>query len=192
MLKMELKSSVMLGLVVLFMFPVLVCADGTLTFRDGIDGYAGTEDTYLESGVPDWGFGDIDETKVINRAGNDDVNLIIRFNDLASLAGTTVTEAWISLYVSAGYGGDGTGNFTLEALQIADNNAGWTEGVYVAGPSPGGDPTWDSIAHPAAWNGGVGAEGGATILPTVSGSQTVNGGWPNNTQINFLIIMKFL
>ena len=95
MLKMEPKSSVLLGLMFVFAIQAIANADGTLTFRDGTDGYAGTEDTYLESIVGDWNYGQLDEIHVINTVDGANVaNSIIKFTDLSSLAGTTVTQAY--------------------------------------------------------------------------------------------------
>ena len=159
-----------------------VASADTMTYMQGTDGYQGAHDNYLytyQGGSQDNNYGQLDEIKVINYGAiQEQAITVMKFTDL-NLSNAIVTEAWISLWVSGASGGI----FTLEAMQIADNNAGWVEGSQVAGPAAAGDSTWNSMSHPTAWNGGGGALGGAVSI----GTQQVDGSWVWPTLINVIV-----
>jgi hypothetical protein len=154
------------GLSVLLLLPGLAGADGTIVFREGFNGYAGTHDNQLDNdpccgGGGDTNYGGIDEVNLRNWPTHQQ-HYVLKFTNLDVLAGTTVDQARIDLRSPQVVG---SGSFDVEIFQIADENADWIEGDGVTfGAAAAGTSTFNNRIHPStAWTGAPGAIGDPNI-----------------------------
>src|SRR4051812_1228344 len=80
----------------------------TVTFQQGVNGYAGTQDTYVSQSAPDSAFGnasfmDVDLDASTN-SGNQPTQGLLRFENIFGTgasqvpAGSTITSATLTLY----------------------------------------------------------------------------------------------
>jgi len=163
-----------------------------VSFQDGIDGYAGTDDTMLASwpgaeslsfgGRENWDVGSFSTTSIARG------NALLRY-DLSSLAtdypdGFVVNSATLRLTTSdAAFNSSALG--TVQAILLDNANADWVEGtssgtleegasiwhrrIAGAGGAPGG-------AGNVIWSGGSGAVGsdGGTVLGSASMVNTLD------------------
>lgn len=157
---------------------VQTASTATVSFQQGINGYAGTEDNQIMdpgTGFQNANIGGRNTFQLGNASSITTRRALLRF-DVSSLAGlyNSIDSATITLKKSNG-GSGGTDSAKLYA--IADNNADWVEGnsqfVDTAGES-----SWISKRHgEAAWTGGGG--GGALgalqdSLPGISTNDPLN------------------
>ncbi len=151
----------------------------TVSFQDGVNGYAGTTDTQIRSGSPTTNYGATTELKV---DGSPDIATLIRW-DLSSIpANSTVTSATLRLYIT---------NTSAQTFEIYQLLRSWSES----------QATWNQAATGANW-GTAGAQGAADRASTILGSLiSTSGGsvtftlnsagiavlqsWINNASTNF-------
>lgn len=134
----------------------------TLTLQDGVNGYAGTDDTYLSSGLSATSkFGSQPQMLIgWTSLGSSTDRGLIRF-DVSSLAGTYISINSIQLVLSGSE--SYFGNFyTLH--EISEANGDWVENAV----------SWNEKATGVSWSGGVGlgTTGYGATIASASGAQS--------------------
>ena len=128
----------------------------TLTFKQGINGYSGTVDTFIHGGTPDTNNSAATELNVDNEDLGGKVQSLIRFDDIfGSQPGQiawydTINSAFLELEVT-GSGGD--------SLQIYEMLQNWTDSA-----------TWNSLGN------GIQADGVEAATTSVATTAFVNPG----------------
>ncbi|HBR19420.1 MAG: hypothetical protein A2Y13_04470 [Planctomycetes bacterium GWC2_45_44] len=165
MFKMKMiKKACLFVMLVTISIAVAASAD-TAVFRNGTNGYQGTNDNTLDDywSLTGYNAGAFTELGVYQSYA-ERVNTILKFDGLVLPAGSIVTGASISLAKRGGSGGA----FNIDVLQISNDNANWVEGTGVWVPALDGESSWDYMASPTLWTGDGGASGGATTIYTLA------------------------
>jgi hypothetical protein len=178
-MKMKTRNLTVLGIATLLLASTAASASAvSVSFQEGINGYAGTEDNQIMdpgTGFQNANIGARNTFQLGNASSITTRRGLLRF-DVSSLAGlyNSIDSATITLRKANGPTGGGTDSADMYA--IADNNADWVEGnshfVDTVGES-----SWNSKFHPTPW---VGGGGGGTLgalqdsLPSVSGNDAAN------------------
>ncbi|MFQ6026021.1 MAG: phytase [Dehalococcoidia bacterium] len=151
------------------------------TFRQGVGGYSGTVDTFLEQDAPNSSRGDRDEMEWDDGSGTDEFSLI-RFDDIFGSApdqvppGSTIVSASLT-YRVYDTGSEAQVNEVLVdwSENVTYNGFGNSSGVQSedygaslgsAPASSSGDRTLDVTASLAAWSGDPSANRGWLFRPT--------------------------
>lgn len=158
----------------------------TTVFSEGVNGYVGTQDTYVRLDNPTAAFGnatavtvDLDDN---GASGNQPVQGLIRFDDLFGSAvgqipaGATITSAVLTLYTGASSGDSSSTSTSLYRMLTS-----WNE-----------SSTWNSLSGGISANGTeAAAVADGTVTPSVLGAAvtfnvtaTVQA-WVNNSAANF-------
>jgi hypothetical protein len=177
----RIKNLLVVGITLLMLVSAVPSSVAeTVSFQEGISGYAGTDDNQLMdpgTGFQNDNMGARNATQLGNASSITTRRVILRF-DVSSLAGlyNSIDSATITLRNANGPTGGGTDSADMYA--ISDSNAGWVEGVGNFTPAANdGSSSWVSSAHPTAW---VGGGGGGTLgalqdsIPNVSGNDAPN------------------
>ncbi|MGR9105799.1 MAG: DNRLRE domain-containing protein, partial [Gammaproteobacteria bacterium] len=122
----------------------------TDSFQDGMNGYAGTEDTWIGSGVPDSNFGN-DTALLADGAdgSNGETASLVKWDPSNIPEGSTVSEAQIEFEVFG---------VSADAYDLYAGNIGWTEG----------SATWNSVDPYSNRGARV-----ASFVPSTSGKHTI-------------------
>ncbi|HIV72894.1 MAG TPA: DUF4347 domain-containing protein, partial [Candidatus Aquabacterium excrementipullorum] len=153
----------------------------SVTFQEGVNGYTGTQDTYIDKATPGTSYGSSTTLKVDDGSPND-MQTLIRFDNLFGNGpgqiplGSTITSASLTIYV--------TNNDVADVVSIYRVLINWSEGS-----------TYTSLVNGVATDG---SEAQASSLYTldagISGAATLTGlaaavqAWANGeTNYGFLI-----
>ncbi|QDU99025.1 cadherin-like domain-containing protein [Lignipirellula cremea] len=144
---------------------VVIVGDGEATFQQGLDSYAGTQDTYISSNAPNTAYGNSDRlyADLSNSAGGVD-QALLRFDDLFGDGpgqiplGSTILSAQLTVYADS-LSADATASFHRMLVD-------WSEGS-----------TWNSLnAGVSANNSEAEAIADAVFVDTnTAGLQTIVG-----------------
>jgi len=110
----------------------------TLTLQDGLNSYAGTEDTMINAGLPIFNWGNYNLLELTNGGGNP-MRLLIRF-DVSQLAGqfSSINSVTLRLFpVSVP-----SGAVNVQLFEPVSGNADWIEGTGAGAPVTPGTPSW--------------------------------------------------
>lgn len=146
-----------------------------VSFQEGVNGYAGTQDTYISSGsIAGRNYG-VTEDILVGAGSGIERRALFQF-DVSSLAGqyTSITSAQFKLTQIEGSAQ--FSDFDLYAYQIADANAGWVEGTGNGTSSSA--PNWVLLEGPDTyWAGSSGLHTADTdYVDTVLDSVTYSSG----------------
>lgn len=159
----------------------------TMSFTEGVDGYAGTDDTWLRQGNPNRGYGAFSNIQFDANATNAS-RWLLRY-DISTLGdalapGQSIIVTSATITLTQTIANNNTETATLEIRPVADANADWVPGVGTGAPESGGGATW--LVRSQTAGSGVGSEwaGGAAgalvagtdSIDTVVGSATVAAG----------------
>ncbi len=151
----------------LFVFAAAIAHAATFTYQEGINNYAGTRDTYIGTDNTAYNYG---ATATLSTKYSSDSsgptgfridrevrNILIRFEDLALPAGSTVSSASITLTIASLSPGGATDKPVVNffAYQLLTP---WTEGTRTSAGS--GQSSWNNATVSDAW-GTPGAKGAA-------------------------------
>ncbi len=149
-----------------------VMSAATITFQDGVDGYAGTKDTTLMQNDADGDFGGRNEILLGATGANAQRAGVIAF-DVTSMDGiySSIDSVTIEFTV---FRTAATNTWNLNLLR--EGNAGWVEGTDTAGATVAGTATWNDMASPTDWLGGSsGARLAADIYGAIGSMTFTNG-----------------
>jgi hypothetical protein len=157
----------------------------TVTFQQGLNGYAGTSDTYIDQFTPGGSFGTLDRLEVRyydpGTGLTEHMDTLIRF-DLSTIpAGATVTSAKLTLYNTRAAANDPS-----DVVMLGKVTAAWTDSI-----------TW-SMGVPPTAPSGVTCPGVAsyTLAPTtpeiyvISGMGPLVQGWVSSPGSNFGLMLS--
>ena len=135
--------------------PAATSAEVILTLQEGLNGYAGTEDTTLaEAGGPGDSLGGSTELSVLETAGGRSQRSLLRF-DLSTVRGT-ITGARLILHKASQRQNAPAANETIALYRVTDANSGWQAGLLNRLPEDDVS-TWALRATPKEpWAGGPG------------------------------------
>lgn len=138
----------------------------TLVLRNGLGGYAGTEDTVIRQDAPDNNSGGSTAADI---NGPSPTPALLKFKGLDILQGNYASIDSVTLTLTQwNIGTRPSQPFSVDILQISDANAAWTQGNQDNQPANTSSATWNNLAHgatvPVPWVGGPGLTGlGGTI-----------------------------
>jgi len=178
---MQAYHKIKIGSLIMALWAVAVMpvAADVVTFREGLNGYTGAEDTWLGNfshptvGWSNSNFGASTSLGIGDGSttGTDIRRPIIRF-DVSSLpVNAPIVSATLTLREI--FDGPSSGDFAFSVYQIADANASWIEGTGSnTGTAQTGAPSWNNRAHPSTpWAGSAGlSTAGTDYLATPVGS----------------------
>ncbi|MEA3335961.1 MAG: DUF6605 domain-containing protein, partial [Chloroflexota bacterium] len=98
------------------------------SFRDGVDGYAGTQDTYLDLDVPDGNFAALDTLGLVHDRAGDKQAALVKF-DLSDIEpGTQIVSAHLMLYgLNLSAGSELKVSKLLPSAQWQESQATWNQ-----------------------------------------------------------------
>ncbi|MCD4728154.1 MAG: DNRLRE domain-containing protein [Pirellulales bacterium] len=127
----------------------------TIVLQDGLNGYAGTDDTSFWTAGPDNNYGARNTLDVGHYyySGSQLVKSLIRF-DLSSIpTGSTVNGATLSFTTAV----SNSATVTNELFRVLPANTGWVEGAGTGTPASSGEPCWNYHGYNTVpWAGSAG------------------------------------
>lgn len=178
--------------------PKLIFASTTYTFQDGLNGYTGTQDTYLRGNNAKTEFNYGGDTALLLRTGTHTRNILISF-DISSLPRDfCILSSTLFLYKT-----NTTPDPTAYIYKITSGP--WIEGTHNGDPATTGEPDWNHRTHDtASWNSpglGSGTDYESTAADMVSLSindwydwdvTTIVRDWYNNVNPNYGFVIKLI
>jgi hypothetical protein len=136
-------------------FPV---SGATLLLQDGVNGYAGTEDTTLNSGLPVFNYGGRPYVELTNGGSGVPTRILMRF-DVSTLTGvySTIDSITLRLYPTTVPGSA----VNVQLYQPVEANGDWVEGTSSGFPVEPGTSSWNKKFQQTSttgtdWTGGAG------------------------------------
>jgi hypothetical protein len=151
------KKSIFVGCVFSIAFVCVSSRADTVTFQQGIGGYSGTYDTWLDSDDYDTNYGSDEDIHVRHDSYgtiNERTNLI-KFNVSSLPANAVITSASLSLLYYDDYNISSNDSLTVAAYRLIKP---WTEGTGGSGNGRTGAGFYLQNAYPDTtqwWNGGA-------------------------------------
>jgi hypothetical protein len=134
----------------------------TTTFRQGVSGYAGTTDTYIESTNPDVAHGAAPNTTLV-ADGSPLSQGLIRFDDIFGAGanrvplGATILSAKLSILTGSSANDETLNTMSLHQLNVPFTNAS----------------TWNSLGGGVSLSGGAVATPEFSLLPNIQGDYAI-------------------
>ncbi len=153
----SLRLLVLGAVAALCLLPAAATASTTITLQNGVGGYAGTSDAWLDASQPRDNHGGAPSLQIRWNNGRDDCALV-RF-DLAGKIppGAAILSATLSLYYMEAVSFQVDNAITIKPYRL-QTGAGWVENVYDGQSGTGVSYRYRDIGETLEWTGG--AEGG--------------------------------